>query len=552
MMRFISILFFSLLFFLSSVFAEVKINPLFTDNMVLQRDMKVPVYGTADNGEKVTVEIKGEISSKSGMLKIHQKLVTTAKDGKWKASFKPMKAGGPYTITISGENKIVLKNVLVGDVWICGGQSNMYWSLKALKGEEIINSSRNRNIRLMMIAITGEDAPSKNVPIEKSYNGSWQECGPEYSVEFSAVGYFFGKKLQQELGVPIGLIRSCVGGTSAELWTSKEVLGRDPAFKDIIKKSKTEKKVTMEEAMAKYEKQLEKYNERIEKLKEKHGKDFRKVFKRLKKKKKGQYSSPKKPKASHLVKRVSALYYGMICPLQPFAIKGVIWYQGEGNSRPHDRALQYRKLFPAMIKNWRDDWGQEDFPFLFVQLAAFRKMNPEPEDASWSWLQEAQTKTLSLKNTGMALAIDAGEERNIHPKKKKIVGDRLVFSALKVAYNQENTSPGPMYAGMKVQGSKIVISFKNTGKGLVAKDVTLDTYKVSGKELKGFAICGKNRKFEWAKAEIKGGTVIVLSDTVKHPVAVRYAWARFPICNLYNKDGFPAVPFRTDNFSPIE
>ena len=277
MIRYVSILFLSFLVFFSPLSAEVKVNPLFTDNMVLQRDMKVPIYGMANDGEKVTVEIKGEMSSKSeknignkkssksSIKKIHQKLVVTAKNGKWKVYFKPMKAGGPYTVTVSGKNKIILKNVLIGDVWICGGQSNMFWSLIRLKNKEIINKSDNPNVRLMMIAITGKDAPSKDVPIDNNYKGSWQECTPEYSAGFSAVGYFFGNKLQQELGIPIGLIRSCVGGTGAELWTSKEVLKRDPAFSDIIEKSKTEKKMTMEEATAKYEENLKKYNERIAK-----------------------------------------------------------------------------------------------------------------------------------------------------------------------------------------------------------------------------------------------------------------------------------------------
>lgn len=428
--------------------AAVKLHGLFTENMVLQQGMKVPVWGTADDGEKITVRCQGQESS------------TVAKGGKWLVNLQSLKPGGPFEFSV---NETTFKNVLVGEVWVCSGQSNMEWSIRASRDpEKTIAESTNPRIRLFQTPKTPNAAPQTELGSWKGWT-SWMECTPENTPGFSAVGYHFGRYLQRARNVPVGLIQSAWGGTAAERWTSKEV------------------------------------------LENKFG-----------------------------IKAGSDLYNGMITPLIPFAIKGVIWYQGESNA---GRAHQYRELFPAMIKNWRDAWGEGDFPFLFVQLAPYNN----PKEQTWPELREAQLLTISkLPHTAMAVITDFGHPTDIHPKDKDPVGERLALCARAIAYGEDIPYSGPVYSNMERKGDKIILSFKHVHDGLVAK----------GGELKGFTIAGKDGNFTEATAKIEGKNVVV-QGKIDTPVAVRFGWHNHPEVNLYNSAGLPATPFRTDDLPLI-
>lgn len=479
-----------LLLLATAALATVKPHALFSDGMVLQRGIAVPVWGSADTGEKVTVEFNG------------QSISTIAADGKWMVRLKPLKAGGPFTLKI---NNLEIKNVLVGEVWICSGQSNMQWSLRQTDNAatEIANA-KYPMIRLFTVPRLEVDKPVKDI------NATWKECTPETVPTFSAVGYFFGRDLHKALNVPIGLINNAVGGSPAESWMNEAILKGDAEYKRFHD--------VYPQQMSNYNQALEKHKEAVEKAK-------------------AEAKRPPNPPGRPWMP--SGLYNGMLAPLMPYAIKGAIWYQGESNA---GRAYQYRRLFPMMIKNWRSDWGQGDFPFLFVQLAAFGPNAPKLGESDWAELREAQTMTLSnTPKTGMALAIDVGTYDDIHPRNKQPVGVRLALAARSMVYKEKLVFSGPMYNGMKIEGSKVVLSFKHIGSGLEAK----------GGELKGFLVAGEDKVWHEAKAEIQGKQVVVLSTVVAKPVAVRYAWAKFPTCNLYNKEGLPAVPFRTDDWPMI-
>jgi len=487
-----------------SAFAAVALNGMFTDNMVLQQGKKVPVWGRADNGEKVTVSIQ------------KQKAETTAKDGTWMVWLKPLKAGGPVEMTVAGSNTITLKNVLIGEVWICSGQSNMGMRVQdCADARKAIADSANPKIRLYHVPHITSDTPLTDV------KGSWVECGPKTVAGFSGVGYFFGKELQAALKVPVGLINTSWGGTPAEAWTSKKTLETTPGLQSIV--GDWDRYIKHE-----YPKQLEAHKARIEKWKQEAEK-----AKAEGKKAPPQPRGPMGPDTPH---RPSCLYNAMIHPLLPFAIQGAIWYHGESNA---GRAYQYRTLFPAMIKNWREDFGQKDFPFLCVQLAPF---DGGMKDNTWPELREAQLLTTrALPNVGMAVITDLGDKTDIHPKRKAEVGARLALAARAIAYKQRIVYSGPEYSGMKFQGDKILLEFKHTGGGLVAQ----------GGDLKGFTIAGKDRKFVPAQAQIVDNRVLVSSPEVKEPVAVRYGWLNYPEVNQFNKEGLPATPFRTDDWQMI-
>jgi sialate O-acetylesterase len=433
--------------------ADVKLPSLIGDGMVLQQGMKVPLWGTADPDEKVTVQFQD------------QKVAATARDGKWSVVFDKLKAGGPFEMTITGKNTIRVKNVLVGEVWICSGQSNMEMKVvNSANAREVIANATNPMIRLFTVKRIKADKPLSDV------TGNWSECTPQTLPGFSAVGYFFGRDLEKALGVPVGLIHTSWGGTPAEFWTSRAVLDAYPELKGL---------------------------------------------------------------------NGSQLYNGMIAPLIPYAIRGATWYQGESNAKG---AYQYRTLFPAMIKNWRDDWKQGDFPFLFVQLAPYKKIEKEPQESDWAELREAQLLTsLKVPNTAMAVITDVGDEKDIHPKRKEPVGARLALAALGLAYGKEVVYSGPLYDNMHVEGNKAVLAFTHIYGGLVAKDGPLT----------GFTIAGEDKKFVNAEAEIRNNAVVVWSARVDKPIAVRYGWANYPTGNLWNRDGLPASPFRTDDFPMI-
>ena len=436
--------------------AAVQPGGLFTDNAVLQQKAKVPVWGTSDKPDKITVSIAG------------QEVEAAPKDGRWKVELAPMPAGGPHVMTIAqGGDKIELKNILVGEVWLCGGQSNMAWPLNMSDGgSEAIADSANDKLRLITVPHRRSAKP------EATVDAQWTAAGPQTTGNFSAVGYFFGRDLQKRLGVPVGLISSNVGGTAAEEWTTAKTLASNPQLK-------------------------------------------------------GTYTPPQ---------GAGQLYNGMIAPLAPYAIQGAIWYQGESNA---GRAFHYRTLLPAMIQDWRSAFGRPDFPFLIVQIAPYDKERTHSPDSQFAEIRDAQLHvSQNVPKTALVVTIDVGDEQDIHPRKKQPVGERLALAARGVAYGENIEFSGPLYDGMSVADDKIRLRFKHLGAGLLAKDGPLV----------GFTIAGADQKFHPASARIEGDTVVVSSDAVPMPVAVRYAWFPNPEGNFWNRDGLPASPFRTDSF----
>jgi sialate O-acetylesterase len=419
--------------------ANVTVPGLFNNNMVLQRGMKVPVWGKASPGEEVTVAF------------LDQKKTIKADDkGNWRVTLDELKAGGPFEMTITGKNTLTFKNVLVGEVWICSGQSNMQWTLGQLT----------------------KSADDAKLPLLRLNGGAWQECTPESALKFSATGYYFGRELQKTLGVPVGLINRSVGGTSARLWVSKSAVQSAPALKPF------------------------------------HEDLFGK---------KGG--------------NIGGLYESQIRPLIPFAMRGVIWYQGESDA---NRPEEYTHLFKTLIQSWRADWGHGDFPFLFAHLGAIGGVAKDPSQVGWGPIREAQSAALELPATAVAAFHDS--DADLHPRRKELIGARLALAARGVAYGEKIVYSGPQFETLKVDGDKLILSFKHVGGGLVAK----------GDAVKGFAIAGADGKFVWADARIENDKAIVWSKAVPTPAFVRYAFASNPQCNLYNREGLPALPFRTD------
>ncbi len=476
--------------------ADFTVAPVFSDHMVLQQGQAVPVWGWADDGEKVTVRFRGQTAS------------ATARNGKWSLKLRSLKPGEPGVFTVSSKSRAIeFKNVLVGEVWVCSGQSNMEWPMAgSYQSAADIALATNPSIRLLDVPNVKSDGPSV---VMKS---AWRVCSPDAVRNFSAVGYYFGRDLQQHRRVPVGLIRSDWGGSPAEVWMSRESLEINPRYQTEILEAYPVAEKNYRQAFTAWEK------EKAEA--EQAGKEFKK--------------SPPRPPW-----KPTELYNGMIHPLIPYAIKGVIWYQGESNA---GRAEQYRTLFPDLIRCWRRDWNQGDFTFLSVQLAPFNPIKDQPDDSNWAELREAQLlSTRVLPNVGMAVITDLGDPKDIHPTKKRPVGERLALAARAIAYGEKIEFSGPVYAGASLLDGQVVLRFDHVGKGLEARDGAL----------KGFAICGEDRKFVWADAQIVGQTVVVSSPHVAKPVAVRYGWADCPVVNLWNKDGLPATPFRTDDFPLI-
>jgi sialate O-acetylesterase len=479
----------------ASVRADVKLNGLFSDGAVLQRGVRVPVWGTASEGEKVTVRFQGQTAS------------TVAKGGRWEVRLKPLKPGGPFSLEVSGQNTLTLTNVLVGEVWLCSGQSNMGFPLsRAANAAEAIAASRESQLRLFTVPRGSADTPRDDV------TGKWEESSPESAASFSAVAYFFGRDLRRALNVPVGLINSSVGGTPAEAWTSRPTLEADSQLKQILDRhAEAVRKFDPAEAEARHKKALEQHREAVARAKA-DGKPAPRAP-----------AAPADPARS--LSRPAGLYNAMIAPLEPFAMAGVIWYQGEANS---SRAAEYQKLFPALIHTWRQAWNLGDFPFLYVQIAPHQAMTPE--------IREAQLLTWqTVPRTAMAVITDVGNETDIHPTQKEPVGDRLALAARAIAYGEKIEYSGPVFRSMKIKGNQIVLSFRHLGGGLTAQ----------GGELKGFTIAGEDGQFTAATARIEGDKVVVSSPSVSKPVAVRYGWANTPDVNLFSKEGLPATPFRT-------
>jgi sialate O-acetylesterase len=492
----------------SGSLADVKLPAIFTDNLVLQRDVPAPIWGWAASDEKVTVTLGPQTKTAT----------PGSPSGKWMVKLDAMKAGGPYTLTVAGNNTITLKNVLIGEVWVCSGQSNMAMSVKGVNNAaEEIAAAKHPKIRLISVPARGSQTPLED------FQGKWVECSPATVGGFSAAGYFFGRELHQALGVPIGLINTSYGGSSCEAWVKRSVLQSDPQYKPMLDR---------------YEQMISAYDPAKAKAAFEKQRAARKLA--VEKAKAAGKKAPNPPRLQgdpRSGNQVAAnLYNGMLTPVLPYGMRGAIWYQGESNA---GRAYQYRNLFPTMIENWRADWQQGDFPFYFVQLANFMAVKPEPTESAWAELREAQSMTLKLPNTGQAVIIDIGEAADIHPKNKQDVGKRLALWALAKTYDQDVVCSGPTYKSMEKKGDQIVLHFDHIGGGLLDK---------GGEGLKGFAVAGDDKKFVWADAKIVGDTVVVGSPKVAAPAAVRYAWADNPVCNLYNKAGLPACPFRTDDW----
>ena len=507
----------------SGAWAEVRLNPLFCDGAVLQQDANVPVWGTAREGEKVTVQFDG------------QRATATAKDGNWWVHLKPHRAGGPFVLTVTGENTITLNDVLVGEVWICSGQSNMQFALEFDADAATEPAKANHpKIREFNVERRNSVHPLAQV------RGKWSVCSPASAIYFSAVGYYFGRNLHKATGVPIGLIHSSWGATSAQAWTSLGGLEKEPTLHRYVEQFK-ELAANFAKASATYPRELAICQEACKKWDDEVGGAYNQTLKawRAENQKLKLEGKPAIPQPAPVQPRPTmplspdgypnnptVLFNGMIAPLVPYAIKGVIWYQGEGNA---GQSQEYRTLFPRLIADWREKWGQGDFPFLFVQVAPFQNLPPGIREAQLlSWQK--------TPNTAMVVTTDVGDATDIHPRQKEPVGARLALAARALAYGEKIEYSGPVFDALNIDGGRAVLRFKHLGSGLLAKDG----------ELKGFTIAGADKTFVAAKADIQGDTVVVSSAEVRTPVAVRYGWANVPDVNLFNKEGLPASPFRTD------
>jgi sialate O-acetylesterase len=479
--------------------ADVSLSSVLSDNMVLQQKTPVRIFGKADPSEKVTVSIQGQSQT-----------TTTDATGKWAVMLHPLKAGGPFTLAVKGKNAIELKNVLVGEVWVCSGQSNMEFALRgAFEGDKAIAGSANPNIRIFLVNKARSDTPLEDV------KANWAECGPDTVGGSSAVAYYFARDLQKARNVPVGLIETYWGGTPAESWTREDILTGNSELKPIVEQYAA--------ARARYDRAMSDYPTAVQRAK-KAGKP-----------------APGHPN----LWRYSELYNAMIAPLTPYTVKGFLWYQGESNA---GKADQYRTLMPTMIQNWRQDWGVRDMPFLLVQLAPYMALSPEPTDPAWAHLREAQLYTTQiLPKVGMAVITDVGTAADIHPKHKEPVGQRLALLARTIAYGEKIEANGPMFRGMSVRDGKAVLRFGSVGTGLKALAVEEEGISVPAGKTVGFTIAGKDGVFYNADAVIEGkDTVIVSSAQVPEPTKVRFGWANYPVINLWNSDGLPASPFRTD------
>lgn len=634
-------------------FSQVKLPRLVRDSMILQRDTRINIWGWASKNEKINIRFNGK----------NYKTIT-AGDGKWMIQLPPMKAGGPYMMELSGTNKILLKDILIGDVWFCSGQSNMVHQMNihdVTYSKDITDANYPQIRHFWIPTLTNLQGPQEDLP-----TGFWKPAVGEDVRPFSAVAYFFARKLYEKYHVPIGLINASVGGTPIEAWTSEEGLKEFSAIQATIQKNKdtayvnglarnaftsnsnrstqvSDKGMTAPvkwyeptyvpkgwktinipgywedqglrdlNGIVWYRKEIDipasmvgkagkvwlgrivdadelyingkrignttyQYPQRRYTLPAdvlKGGKNLFVVrvtntagkggfvpdkpysifagddtvdLKGTWHYKVGQVNSPPSfqssairpnPPPINAGSQPTALFNAMVAPVINYTIKGFLWYQGEANT---GRAEEYAKLQPAQIIDWRNKWRQGQLPFLFVQLPGFMDYNYLPSESNWAMLRESQLRSLSVPHTAMAVAIDLGEWNDIHPDNKKDVGERLALGAMKLVYGENIVHSGPIYQSATINGNKIIVNFSNTGNGLITND---------GEEPGEFAIAGEDKKFVWAKTKIEGNTVVVWNDAIQNPKFVRYAWSDNPVNpNLYNKDGLPASPFRTDTPSP--
>jgi len=503
-----------------SAWAEVKLAPVFQDHMVMQRDMPVPVWGTGNPGEAVKVTFQSQTRETKADA-----------GGKWMVKLDPLSASTQgLDLTVQGENTLKLDDVLVGEVWICSGQSNMEFPLKGGNNSyaevEKANHPMIRLFNMKGATWTGKpytkEETARLLSSEPFFTATWAVCSPESAKDFSAVGYFFGREVNEVLKVPVGLINNALGGSPAESWTSREALTADPQLRPVLEGDWLDL-INYDWCRNSAKQSLAPWYEEAGKAK--------------------AQGAAIPPRPGHVF-APTFLFEKELLPLAPLAFRGVIWYQGESNDRD---GFAYYKKFQTMIESWRKLWGRE-FPFLFVQLPDYGEdIQQHPRitynERSWALVRESQRAALSIPATGMAVTVGIGDRSNIHPTNKQDVGHRLALLARQQVYG-EKVVCSPMYQSMKIDGDRIVLSFSNVGDGLMAKDGILPS----------FVIAGADKKFYAAEATIVGATVIVRSEKVPAPVAVRYGWAMNPECDLYNKPvapariGLPAAPFRTDDW----
>lgn len=487
----------------SDASAELRLPSIFGHHMVLQRNIENPVWGWANPGTDVSVSFKGQTAT-----------AKADEEGRWQVKLAAH-PGSSHALNMTiraGSDSITLSNIVIGEVWVCSGQSNMQWSVSQSYDPDLeIASANYPNIRLISVPQVGTQE------LQDDFEGQWDICTPDTVGQFSAVGYFFGRQLHQTLGVPIGLIDNAWGGSAAEAWVKRDVLEKDGRFDAYIAEwEKTE-------ATFDYEKAMADWKEKVAAAKE-AGKP-----------------APRQPRnvlaGQH---RPGNLWAGVLNPIIGYGIRGTIWYQGESNA---GRAYQYDDLFGLMISEWRKAWGQGDFPFYWVQLADFRDEVETPGDSDWAELREAQTNTLALPNTGQAVIYDIGEGRDIHPRDKQNVGKRLARIALARDYGMQIHHLSPSFESMEIQGNKAILTFKDVGSTLYTFDV---------REAVGFSIAGEDKVWHNANGKLLGqNKVEVTCEAVPNPVAVRYAWAVNPVANLMSREGLPVVPFRTDDWPQI-
>jgi sialate O-acetylesterase len=474
--------------------AEVSLPNVFSEHMVLQRRQANRVWGKASPGEKVAITIGAQT---------HE--VTAGSDGAWQVMLSPLEAGAPLKLTAKGPaNEVVVDDVLVGEVWVCSGQSNMRYALsQAYDADLEIPAANHPAIRVINYPSVGAQTPNWT-----HANARWQVCTPQTARSFPAVGYFFARQIHGTLGVPVGIINNAWAGSRAEAWVPRKYFdGRENLLPIVTRFDGFAKELAELEA-------------------------------------KGSLTTAEQSKARQLRTdvygddRPANAWNGIVASHAGYGIRGVLWYQGEGNT---PRGHQYRELFPLLIESWRKEWGQGDFPFYWVQLPGNEAEKPEPGESDWAELREAQTMTLAkAPNSGQAVAIDLGEDGNLHPRNKRDIGLRLARLALARDYAIDMPYRSPEYRALRIEGDKAILSFDHANGRLHA---------LNGGAVRGFAIAGEDRKFVWAAATInRDGTITVSSDKVPNPVAVRYAWADNPACNVYDNARLPLTPFRTDDW----
>ena len=510
MKKFLSFLAFSLILPLA-LWAELKLPAIISDHMVLQQNQADPIWGWDTPGTKITVSFAGQDYS-----------TTAGTDGRWTVKLAPLPANAnPQTLTVTGSTKRELQDVLIGEVWMCSGQSNMSFPLRGvLNGDLETAASKLPNLRLISVPNVGTQE------LQNDFKGVWVATTPESAGNFCAVGFLYGRYLHQILNVPVGLIDNSWGGSDAEAWMRRSTLEQEPRFKLLMETAvKKEASVQTEKAKVDYEQAVTQWKTAVEKAKA------------------AKQTPPRAPTSPEQwltgQNRVGNIFAGVVNPTIGYGIKGVVWYQGESNA---PRAYEYASLFPFLIEQWRKEWGQGDFPFYWVQLANYKAEKPAPGDSNWAELRESQTKTLQLTNTGQAVIIDIGEGKNIHPKNKQDVAARLVRWALVKDYGMKLPYRSPEFKTLAIAGNKATVTLNCFGSKLQPFGVD---------EVKGFAVCGADKVWHWATGIIAGDDeVVVSSPEVAAPVAVRYAWSDNPVCNLYSS-GLPVTPFRTDDFQMI-